>query len=65
MFGNRAIKSGMMILVVHIASTGEMRNAHRNLVRKSEREKPLETPGRQWANNIKMFLKVILCKDMD
>jgi hypothetical protein len=44
---------------------GEIRNAIKILVRKSEGERPLKRTRHEWENNIKMDLKVIGCEDVD
>jgi len=41
---------------VHIARTGEMRNAYKILVGKHERKRPIVRPRRRWENNIRMDL---------
>jgi hypothetical protein len=49
----------------HIACMGEKRNAHRVLVGKPERKRPLGRPRRRWEDNIKMDLKKIGWGGMD
>jgi hypothetical protein len=36
----------------HVAQTGEMRNAHKILVRKCEGKRPFRTPIHRWEANI-------------
>jgi hypothetical protein len=50
---------------VHIARTGEKRNACRILVGKPERKRPLGRPRRRWLDNIKMDLREIGWDGMD
>jgi len=44
----RVIKSRTIIWAGHIASMGEMRNAHKILVGKPEQRRPLERPRFGW-----------------
>jgi hypothetical protein len=41
---------------------GEVRNAYKLLVRKSEEKRPLGIPQRRWEDNIKMSLRKVGCK---
>jgi len=49
----------------HVACTGEMRNAHKILVRKPEGKRPLARPRHRWEYNIRMDLKEIGWEGMD
>jgi hypothetical protein len=42
-------------------TNGEMKNAYTNLVGKSEKKRPLQTPRRIWENNIEVDVKEIVC----
>jgi len=44
---------------------GEMRNAYKILVRKSEGKRPLIRPGHRWENNIRMYLREIRWEGVD
>jgi hypothetical protein len=52
----RILKSRRMRWEGHVARMGEKRNMYRLLVGKPEGKRPLGTPRRRWANNIKMDL---------
>jgi hypothetical protein len=39
------------------STTGEKRNAYRVLMKKPERNRQQERPGRKWVDNIKMDLR--------
>jgi hypothetical protein len=52
----RIIKSRKMRRVVHVARMGEIRNACRLFVGKSEGRRPLGRPRRRWVDNIRMDL---------
>jgi hypothetical protein len=47
------------------STSWETRNAYRILVGKSEGKRPQERPRHRWANNIKMYLRVIGWDGMD
>jgi hypothetical protein len=49
----------------HVVRIGERRNAHRILVGKPERKRPLESPRSRWVENIKMDLREIGGGGMD
>jgi hypothetical protein len=51
---NRMIKSRRMRGAGHVARHGEMRNANRLMVGKSEGKRPLVRPSRRWVDNIKI-----------
>jgi hypothetical protein len=46
-----------MKLAEHVARMADMRNAYRNVVKKSEEKRPLGKLGRRWEDNIKVNLK--------
>jgi len=48
----------------HVECKEEMRNSHKNLVRKSEQQDYVRLMHR-WANNIKMDLKNRKCTDVN
>jgi hypothetical protein len=50
----RIIKSRRMRWAGHVARMGEKRNAHRILVGKPERKRPLGRPKHRWVDNIKI-----------
>jgi hypothetical protein len=52
-----AIKSRRMRWAGYVARMGQMINAHKNLVEKSEGRRPHGIPGRSWEDNIKMYLR--------
>jgi hypothetical protein len=41
----------------HVERIGEIRNAYKILVRRSEGKRSLETPRRRWVDNITMGLR--------
>jgi hypothetical protein len=43
----------------HVARMGELRNAYRILVGKSDEKRPLGRPRHRWVDNIKMDLREI------
>jgi hypothetical protein len=43
----------------HVALMGKVRNAHRNLVGKYERKRPLEGPRNGWVYHIKIYVTEI------
>jgi hypothetical protein len=49
----RAIKSRRMRLVGHVACLGEIRDAYRVMLGRSEGKRPLGRPRRRWEDNIK------------
>jgi hypothetical protein len=49
----------------NILLMGEMRNAYRLLVGKSEGKRPLGKPRRRWAENIRMGLGEVGWSDVD
>jgi hypothetical protein len=44
---------------------GKKRSAHRILVGKPERKRPLRRPGRRWVDNIEMDIRKIGCNGTD
>jgi len=46
----------------NVASMGELRNAYRMVVGKSEGKRPFGRPRRTWEYNIKMDLREIGCE---
>jgi hypothetical protein len=60
----RIIKS-RMIWAGHVARMGEKRNAHKLLVRKPERKRPLRRPRRRWVDNVRMDLLEVGWDDVD
>jgi hypothetical protein len=61
----RIIKSRRMSWAGHVARMGEKRNAHRFLVGKPERKRPLGRPRRRWKDNIIIDLREIGWGGMD
>jgi hypothetical protein len=61
----RVVKSRRMRYVGHVARIREKRNAHRILVGKAGRKRPLGRPGRRWEDNIKMDLREMGWSDVD
>jgi hypothetical protein len=61
----RMIKLRRMKWAGHVARMGEKRNAYMILVRKPEGKRPLGSPRRRWADNIKIDLKEIAWDGMD
>jgi hypothetical protein len=61
----RMIKSRSMRWAQHAARMGQMRNAYRILVGKTERRRPLGRPRRTWLDNIKMDFREIGWDGMD
>jgi hypothetical protein len=55
----RVIKSRRMRWEGHVARMEEGRGVYRNLVGRSEGERPLGRPRRRWEDNIKMDLREI------
>jgi hypothetical protein len=55
----RMIKPRRIRWAGYVARMGETRNAHRILVEKTERKRPLGRPRRRWVDNIKMDLREI------
>jgi hypothetical protein len=55
----RIIKSRRMGWAGHVARMGEKRGAHRILVGRPERRRPLGRPGCRWEDNIKMDLEEV------
>jgi hypothetical protein len=55
----RVIKSRRMRWAGHVALTGEDRGAHRILVGRPERRRPLGRPRRTWEDNIKMDIEEV------
>jgi len=53
------IKSRRMGWARHVARMGERIGAHRVLVGKPERRKPLGRPRHRWEDNIKMDLQEV------
>ena len=49
----------------YLARIGERRGAHRVLVVKPERKRPLGRPRRRWEDNIKMDLQEVECEGRD
>jgi hypothetical protein len=49
----------------HVAWMGDMRNAYRSSVRKSDRKRPLGRPRRRWNENIRMYLGEIGSEGVD
>jgi hypothetical protein len=47
----RIIRPRIFIWVGHVASMGQITNAHNMLVGKSERKRPLGRPKRRWKDN--------------
>jgi hypothetical protein len=45
------------ISIIYLSYMGDKRNAYKNLVGKSEREKPLGISRRRWEDNIKMEIE--------
>ncbi|PNF43455.1 hypothetical protein B7P43_G11492 [Cryptotermes secundus] len=62
---SRMIKSRRMRWAGYVARMGERQNAHRILMGKPKREKPLGRPRRRWVDNIKMDLREIGWDGMD
>jgi hypothetical protein len=56
----RVIKSRIMRWAGHVARMGEMKNAYKILVGKSEVKIPLGRPRRRWKDNIRMNLREIV-----
>jgi hypothetical protein len=52
---NTAIKSRSIRWAMHVASTGEKRNAYKVSVRKHEGKRPLERSKHRWEDNIKTY----------
>jgi hypothetical protein len=61
----RLIKSRRMRWAGHVVRMGEMRNAYRILVGKSEGKRPLGRPRRRWVDNMNMDLREIRWDGMD
>jgi hypothetical protein len=61
----RIIKSRRMRWAGHVARMGEMRNAYRLLVGKTEGKRPLGRPRRRWVDNIRMDLGEVGWGDVD
>ena len=55
----RVVKSRRMRWAGHVARMGEDRGAHRVLVGKPERKRPLGRQRRRWEDNIKMDLQEV------
>ena len=49
----------------HVARMGERRGAYRDLVGKSEGERPLGRPRHRWEDNTKMGLQEVSCSCVD
>jgi hypothetical protein len=61
----REIKSRRMRWVGHVAHMGGVRKAYTILVGRREGRKPLERPGWEWEDNIKVDFKEIGCVGVD
>jgi hypothetical protein len=61
----RMIKSRRMRWMGHVARMGVKMNAHRILVGKSDRKRPIGRPRSRWVDNIKMDLREIGLGGMD
>jgi hypothetical protein len=59
------IKSRRMRLLGHVARIGDVRNAYKILIGKSQGKRPLGRPRRTWEDNIKMDLGVIGFRGLD
>jgi len=49
----------------HVACMGEIRNANKLLVEKSEGKKPLGRPRHRWKDNIRLDLRQVGRDDVD
>jgi hypothetical protein len=49
----------------HATCTGDMKNIHRILVRKTEGKRPLRRPRRRWENNIRMGIREVEWEGVD
>jgi hypothetical protein len=61
----RVVKSRKMRWAGHVARMGEVRNAYRLLMGKSEGRRPLGRPRRRWLDNIRMDLVKVGWGDVD
>ena len=61
----RVIKSRRMRSAGHVARIGKGRGVYRVLVGKPEGKKPLGRSRRRWADNIKMDLQEVRCRNMN
>jgi len=61
----RVIKSRRMRWAGHVARIGKGRGVYRVLVGKPEGKKPLGRSRRRWADNIKMDLQEVRCRNMN